>query len=74
MKPRLVVDNGDKIPLHSEAPAGTPLIRISSSWRAMQDGMRDYLEGDISQGHFVDLVLCYLDDEQLNADLNALEK
>jgi hypothetical protein len=40
----------------------------------MQDGMRDYLDGDISQGHFVDLVLCYLDDEQISADLIALEQ
>jgi hypothetical protein len=73
MKLRLVVDNGDTNPALPKVLAESPRIRMTSAWRAMQDAMEDYLQGDLNDEHFIDLMVCYLDDEQLSADVRAME-
>jgi hypothetical protein len=80
MKLKLVVDNGDVIPSpHTEDPPGpitgeTPILRVIFACRAMKQTMWDFLADDIGDDEFIDAMLAYLDDEQLIADMDALER
>jgi hypothetical protein len=74
MKPRLVVDNTELLAVQVEEP---PEDRVVAAWRAMQDVMRVHLEGGCtraSSASAIEIIYGYLDDPQLNADIERIER
>lgn len=73
MKPILVVDNSETFPCTAPSRDEPPDVRLAAAWRAMQDVMRDHLEGAIGDEETLDIIYGYLNDPRLNADVSAVE-
>lgn len=71
MKPRLVVDNTEPMSVLPEEP---PSDRVIAAWRAMQDVMRVHLQGGCTKASTIEIIYGYLDDQQLNEDIERIER
>jgi hypothetical protein len=74
MKPILVIDNSAKPPPRTQVPEGSPETRIALAWRCMQFVMDHHTNGTLTDGELIELLYAYLDDEQLNTDLDWIER
>jgi hypothetical protein len=73
MKPILVVDNSNMPPRPFSSLQESPEIRIAAAWQAMQDVMRNHIEGEHGKEEALEILSGYLSDPRLAADAKAVE-